>query len=236
MQKIWQQLYTKTGALRYERKFFITEATKQEVEAIINLHPAMFREIFYERFVNNIYLDSFDLKNYFDNEAGAGQRCKARIRWYGDFLGFVQNPTLELKIKNNSLGAKAAYPLAGFMMDDNFSYDSFEKVFQESQIPDWLKTELKIMDTSLFNRYKRRYFQSFNKAFRFTVDSEIQCFKPQSGSNTFLNNWTDYDSIILELKYKRDEDDAAQNITNFLPFRMTKSSKYISGIEKFNTW
>lgn len=236
MQKIWQQLYTKTGDYRYERKFFIDSLTKQEVEAIINLHPAMFREIFYERFINNIYLDSFDLKNYFENQSGTGERCKARIRWYSDFSGFIQNPTLELKIRNNSLGAKASYPLAGFMMDNDFSFDTLEKVFQESQLPDWLKTELKIMEPSLFNRYKRRYFQSHDKTFRFTVDSKIQCFQPYRGSNTFLNNWTDYNGIVLELKYKRDKDDAAQNITNFLPFRMTRSSKYVTGIERLNAW
>ena len=71
---------------RFEKKFFISELTKQEIESIIKLHPAIFSEIYYERFVNNIYLDSFDLQNYFDNIIGTFKRQKVRIRWYGDLL------------------------------------------------------------------------------------------------------------------------------------------------------
>jgi len=234
MQKIWQQLYTKIGDYRFERKFFITELTKQEIEAMIKLHPFVFSEIFYERFINNIYLDSFNLKNYFDNEAGAGQRCKARIRWYGDFFGFIQNPVLEIKMKNNNVGAKACYPLTSFVVDENFSVNTFKKLFKESEIPKWLEVELSPMEPSLFNRYQRKYFQSQDKNFRFTIDSQIQCFQPSRISNTFLKNWTDYNNIVLELKYKKDKDDLAEKVTNFLPARMTKSSKYVTGIDTLN--
>lgn len=236
MQNIWQQLYTKASNHRYERKFFVTELTKQEVEAIVKLHPAMFSEIFYERFVNNIYLDSYDLKNYFDNTSGAGERCKARIRWYGDFFGFIQKPALELKMKNNSLGAKAIFPLPGFIMDKGFSCRALKKVFEESEMPEELKIELKITEPSLFNRYQRKYFQSKDKAFRFTVDSVVKYFQPLNTYNTFLNDWTDYNGIVLELKYEKDKDDLAPKITNSLPFRMTRSSKYVTGIEGLDAW
>jgi hypothetical protein len=38
---------------------------------------------------------------------------------------------------------------------------------------------------------------------------------------------------ILELKYDHEQDEEAGFITNHLPFRMTKSSKYVMGIESF---
>ena len=52
---------------RYERKFFISELTKDEVESLVRLHPAWFSEIYNQRFVNNIYFDSLNLTNYLDN-------------------------------------------------------------------------------------------------------------------------------------------------------------------------
>ena len=41
-----------TDNYRYERKFFISELTRQEVESIIRINPVMFSEIYHERFVN----------------------------------------------------------------------------------------------------------------------------------------------------------------------------------------
>ncbi len=41
----------------------------------------------------------------------------------------------------------------------------------------------------------------------------------------------DINNIILELKYNQDMDNGANYIVNCFPFRLTKSSKYVSGIE-----
>ena len=89
-----------SGNYRYERKSVISELTKNEIKALIKLHPAMFLESYPPRFVNNLYLDSVGMNNYFDNMAGLKERVKVRIRWYGRLFGSVEKPTLELKIKN----------------------------------------------------------------------------------------------------------------------------------------
>jgi hypothetical protein len=39
------------------------------------------------------------------------------------------------------------------------------------------------------------------------------------------------DSVIMELKYDECNDLSAEKITNSFPFRLTKSSKYIMGIQ-----
>ena len=39
--------------------------------------------------------------------------------------------------------------------------------------------------------------------------------------------------IILELKYAHDQDLNADKIINHFPFRITRSSKYVSGVESF---
>ena len=46
-----------------------------------------------------------------------------------------------------------------------------------------------------------------------------------------MNNTKNNSDIILELKYDQIHDDNVELITNNLPFRLTKSSKYVSGID-----
>ncbi len=64
---------------RYERKFFISEVPKQGVETLVKLHPAMFSEIYHQRFVNNIYFDPVNLGNYHDNIEGSTHRISILI-------------------------------------------------------------------------------------------------------------------------------------------------------------
>ena len=52
------KLIRKPSQFRYERKFFISQLTKFEVESMIRIHPAVFSEIYHKRFVNNIYFDT----------------------------------------------------------------------------------------------------------------------------------------------------------------------------------
>jgi len=84
---------------RYERKFFIDNMSKRKVESIIKLNPANFKEIYKERIINNIYLDSLSKNSYTDNIDGNMERTKSRIRWYGSLFGEIANPILEFKIK-----------------------------------------------------------------------------------------------------------------------------------------
>jgi len=37
--------------------------------------------------------------------------------------------------------------------------------------------------------------------------------------------------VIIEIKYAKDLDDIAGKISGFFPFTLTKSSKYVQGIE-----
>jgi len=216
---------------RYERKFVISEITKHEIEAIIKLHPAMFSEIYYERQINNIYFDTFNMDNYIDNEVGTSKRLKVRIRWYGKLFGYIKKPVLEIKIKSGYLGSKISYPMAPFTLSNNLNLDSIHLVFKNSQlIPAIIKEELLKLNLSLLNYYKRKYFRSFNNDFRITVDSDMDFFHIHENFNTFLHKSIDYINTVLELKYGNLFDDYAEKVTNGFPFRLTKSSKYGSGV------
>ncbi len=221
---------------RYERKFFISELTRHEVESIIKLHPAMFSEIFHQRFVNNIYFDSVNLANYFSTVYGDKQRNKVRIRWYGELFGVIEKPILEFKIKNGLLGRKQSYSLNPFVLDSRFDYETLKDVIDQSDIPEIVKVTFSSLHPSLLNRYSRRYFQSKDKNFRITVDNEQSFYQINCQNNSFLNRVNDSVSIILELKYNYEMDEKAERITNYFPFRMSKNAKYVNGIENLCVW
>ena len=47
---------------RYERKFNITELPYMKIISMVKQHPGMFCEIYNERVINNIYLDTHNKK------------------------------------------------------------------------------------------------------------------------------------------------------------------------------
>jgi len=226
--------YMEKNNLRYERKFFIQHFTKHDVESEIKLHPAVFFEIYCERRVNNIYLDSFDMGNYFDNVIGLEKRTKVRIRWYGDLLGDIDSPVLELKAKNGLVCKKTSFSLPGIRLDADFSNETLRDILKKSELSDRLKLDLGCLDIALLNTYRRRYYLSADKKYRLTLDSNLEFYGMASFKNRFLDRSIDHISVVLEVKYDKDYDAGANRITSCFPFRMTKSSKYITGVERLN--
>ena len=217
---------------RYERKFFISEVDKSAVERVLRFHPALFSEIHHERHVNNIYFDSMNLKAYHENLTGASERAKVRIRWYGDLFGDIKKPVLELKMKNNMLGTKLSYPLEQFRLDERFSLEMLQKrVFPHSNLPGWIVEGLRSLEPSLLNRYKRKYFLSADTRYRLTIDTDMEFYRIGPRNNSFVEKVGIRDGIVLELKYSRQDDEGAERIAGGFPFRLTKNSKYVSGIE-----
>ena len=216
---------------RYERKFLISQLDRHRVESIIKRHPAMFSEIFHERCVNNMYFDSMNLDNYLENESGAAQRVKTRIRWYGDLFGMIQEPALQLKIKNGIVGSKISFPLNPFTLDGSFSSRSLKTTLKASKIPPLIEEELLLMQPTLLNHYARKYFQSADKKYRLTLDWDMEFYTIDPNHNTFNKKLKDFFYIVLELKYSDKDDDIADTITNYFPFRISKSSKYVRGID-----
>ena len=221
---------------RYERKYVVAKLTVPEVESVVKTHPACFSEIFHIRTVNNIYFDSFGLKSYFDRVNGAASSTKIRIRWYEDLFGYIAKPVLELKIKQGSLGRKETFPLRGFLLDNNLRFDVVKDVLMSSDMPDALKSCLSGMEFSIMNSFKRKYFQSADRKFRLTIDSDIKYYELQNNCNLFLNIVSEPGITVVEIKYDRKDDDCAAEITNSLPFRMSRNSKYINALEKLNLW
>lgn len=191
------------------------------VEQVIRMHPASFQKAFANRQVNNVYFDTASFTTFHENQSGIAQRKKYRVRWYGPFMQILQNPVLEVKVKDNLLGYKESHPLQNTTLQDLDALKA--KVNQQ------LKTH-QALQPVLLNAYQRSYWVTPNQKIRLTIDWELafhQLFKYPK-FNTFQ---LDDPAIIVELKYPEDMEDEASRIMQHLPFRLTKQSKYVEGIE-----
>jgi len=221
---------------RYERKYATGSLTPFAVEHIIKTHPACFSEIFYSRYVNNIYLDTFGLKSYFEKINGSPSSIKTRIRWYGELFGYIANPFLEFKIKRGAMGKKDSFPLGGFTLDEKLSTGGLMDILRGSKLPDDANVCFPCMELSILNRFSRKYFLSADKKFRLTVDSGIEYYRIDSSRNMFLNRVPEGNMTVIEIKYDSKNDDLASGITGGFPFRIFRNSKYINGVENLNLW
>ena len=103
---------------------------------LLKVHPGLtFAGI--NRFLS--YFDTMNMDNYLDNEFGTAQRVKTRVRWYGNLFGEIQEPVLQLKMKNGIVGSKITFPLVSFTLDKTFSSSLFKTIIESSIIPPLVK-------------------------------------------------------------------------------------------------
>ena len=210
--------------MRFERKYQISHLSKFAVEQAVRLHPAGFRKIFPNRQVNNIYFDTPDYQTCRANIEGSNQRKKFRLRWYGKEVQTINNPRFEIKIKHNELGRKEVFPFENTHLKD--LQQLTEKVNQQFSIYNF---QFSIFKPTLLNTYQRSYFGSSDGKFRITIDWNLQ-FYPPLNQATFQQQPLIEKQVILELKYEEADDRLAESIFQYLPFRQTKSSKYVKGV------
>ena len=215
---------------RYERKFAIAGASLAEVEHHVRHHPAVFLQEYSSRIVNNIYLDSPDLRNYHQNVTGHSHRAKLRVRWYGPLFGTVPQAVLEQKCKRGLLGTKQSAQLAPFEFGRQASAQGVRRWLEASSLPENLDQEIHHSEPTLVNRYRRHYFRSGDRKVRLTIDSELTFHRFHRHTNSFLSEVEMPALVVLELKYSDAASDEAASVANHLPFRMTRMSKYVFGL------
>ena len=216
---------------RFERKFTVPDIYKLErIEQIIKSNSYLFREVYHERQVNNIYFDTIGYNDYLDNVLGVSDRKKTRIRWYNDTFGDIQKPVLEIKIKKGLVGDKWSYKLKPFTLDNSFDNDLIQKVFRSSDLPLPILESVKMVTPTLLNSYKRRYFLSADNRFRVTLDYNLLYHKIDKRFNNFNFAPAKDANKIVELKYSLSDDWEANAISSQFPFRLNKNSKYVNGV------
>jgi len=213
---------------RYERKFLVTGMPFENLWHVVRVSPGLFRPVFEPRWVNNIYFDSIDLNAFADTIEGIRDRVKVRIRWYGNETGAVGEPVLELKRKRGFVSLKDRFPLTPWETGTRFSTDSMRKHLAATNLPAEVQELLKSTRPILFNRYFRSYAISHCSSYRITVDRYLEFRRLMHGPH--LARSVSVADLVLELKYGFDADAGVRSITQHFPFRMTKSSKYATGI------
>lgn len=221
---------------RKERKFVVTGSSITAVEFFIKSHPAMFFKPFPARFVNNIYFDSRDFHNYGDNVIGSAKRLKFRIRWYGEQFGYIEKPVLEIKIKKGLAGSKRHYKLAPFTFEPGFSQKEMKAMLAASNLPREISEILKHQSPTLLNQYHRKYFLSADRVFRVTLDHKLRYAKIGKYQNAFMQRINNDRDVILELKYDTKWDEEANKISESFPFRLSKNSKYVNGVDELDAY
>ena len=214
---------------RYERKYTTNVSSPAETELAIKLHPAMFSEKFPPRFINNIYFDTPDFKDYQDSVQGVSHRRKIRIRWYGDLKENVENAQIEIKHKNGILVSKERFPLIPFNRKDLQDKDKWQDILERSQVPASIIIEIQDRSHVVLNRYHRKYFLTPDENYRITIDNNMQSQMVgwfNKNSRSLQSN-----ELIIELKYDLDADLDVGKIARFLPFTLGKNSKYLRAVE-----
>ncbi len=224
-----------TDDFRYERKFLPTGLDLAGALAVVHRHPSLFREAYPPRLVNNVYLDSPTLGNYHDHVNGTANRSKTRVRWYGPPHGPIESPTLERKIKQGLVSRKETHRLPSLHLEGAAGRSRLAETFREAEIPELLRFGLPHLQPSLFNCYRRHYFLSRDRQFRLTVDSDLRfagiCGDTIAPDQAAFPSVHNSNFVIIELKYATENAGQADAVTNALPFRMTRCSKYILGIQ-----
>ena len=223
--------YLEQTQYRFERKFFTSDLCEKELEMALKLNSFIFKEIYYQRFINNIYFDTHFLNSYYDNVDGRDNRIKARIRWYGDLFQQIEKPILEFKNKRGLVGFKDSYIINNFVFIPDISTQEVSNILNKSSLPQNIKLKMDLMNPVLVNRYKRKYFQSSCKRFRVTIDSALSFYEIDKTNNNLINKKVEDKAVILEVKYDKKFDEVAGQVTAQLPIILTKSSKFVQGVD-----
>jgi len=216
---------------RCEIKFIASEMDLPTVNACLKLHPCLFREIYRPRRVNNTYFDTDALRFFNENRSGVAERTKIRIRWYGEKTPKV-NPVLEYKIKSGISGRKKRYALPCCETGIEGDTAALQRAIDWALLPQRVRSDLACVRPWVGNSYKRRYYETNDRRFRVTIDTDLTYWKSDA-------LWCDGESvcrdggrIVVELKFDAELRSEAGSLFNDFPLRVEKNSKYVRGVEQ----
>jgi len=216
---------------RHERKFLVLGLEQALVELALKTNPLCFRESYNPRFVNSLYLDTRYFSSFRENIEGYSDREKVRLRWYGELNSQNNSAVLEFKYKRGLVVFKERFPLKDVFLRSGIYRRNLLEEIRANNLPKASWDKVSVTDPVLICRYKRKYFETVGLPFRATVDVGM-CYIGFLGQSLNLElQIVDRQSVILELKYPPKYEYLAKEITEAFPFRVTKSSKYVMGLQ-----
>ena len=168
--------------MRREVKFLLIKGEAAWMRSCILQHPALFQQEYEDRYVNNIYFDTVDFKNYHDNLDGIANRIKVRLRWYGRDIRKVRHPALEIKYRKNLYSGKKIHRIPKNADLKKSNWIAFLKALSSKEL-EAILYRASYMPV-LCNRYLREYYRSKCKRFRLTLDQGL-LYLPQASAKKY---------------------------------------------------
>lgn len=209
----------------YELKFTTIGVDMSQIELQVLTNPGMFSEIYFNRSINNIYLDSFDY-----SENVAWPTVKTRIQWFGEINGLIENSFLEFKTSHNNHQLEESYLLGPFIMNRNFNTQTILSALEQSQLPSHVMEQLADKRPAFMNRYRRQYFLSANHHFLITIDESMSYYDLDPNSQHFLQQIKD-PRIVIKLKYAQKDDPDLDMIASAFPHKVSGHPNYSNQIK-----
>ncbi len=216
---------------RHEIKMTTERIALPWIHSWLRLHPAGFSELYPPRRVNNVYFDTPELASYEENLAGVAERVKLRMRWYGTDMNNVRG-TVEMKCKHALDGWKVSQKLQATIDLAAQSWSQITTALR-AELRDAMRLTLEFANRPvLINRYDREYHQTVDGKVRVTLDYTQEVFAQWSASAPNLHLAVPVrDLVIVEAKADRADHDRLAQVASAFPLRMSKASKYVSGVE-----
>jgi hypothetical protein len=215
---------------RCERKYPLSAADLPELRWWQRGPGRRFVATYPSRTVNNVYFDSPDWDNYADNLSGTSRRTKCRLRWYGP-LETAEVVVFEAKHRRNAIGHKRQQRIpAGELELASLPFERFYERLRPLLDPPlrlWLDQGHRPV---LYNRYRREYYAA-PEGLRMTVDTGIVYAPLHRGRLRGLRLIPSAAPTVIEFKYPLERRGEAEEALRRLPFRATRSSKYVVGVD-----
>lgn len=206
------------------------------VRSWIRTHRGVFSESFPPRVVNNLYMDTHDLQWLDDSVEGFSERRKVRLRWYGEQTDAV-SAVLEVKRKRDRANWKLRHALVEPLeLRAGATWPAIVSKLV-GFVPGWMRAEIGVdLVPVLVNRYHREYYEDRSGKLRITIDYNQDVYDQRfSARPNFVRRAPRRYSLVVEVKGPLDEWERIKEVTNELPLRVTRNSKYALGYESIGS-
>jgi len=215
-------------SLRYEIKVAGQEASYHRLRMALETRPEAIRELYPERNVQSVYLDSHFGRALEENLAGISHREKLRFRWYGaDTNGVVGK--LELKVRENMLGWKRTASVDQAMEVEGATRVDFVHQLRANLPAAW-KVRLAGLEPVQWVSYRREYLTTADRAVRLTIDRDLRTWDQRWSrrlSRRAFEETPRSNVLVLELKCAPDRVAVAERIVHRLPWPVGRCSKFV---------
>jgi VTC domain len=216
--------------LRHELKFACEDEAYPRLRMALRLARSGVRPLHPPRVVQSLYLDTSHGRALAENLAGASEREKLRLRWYG-VEGERVAGVLERKCRENSLGWKESVRLGELLVR---GAERRRFVAELARLAGGIWAErLAGLEPAQWVRYRREYLTTADGRVRVTIDRQLFCADQRLRARLADTAPTPaLRLLVLELKCAPEHLAEARELAASLPVTLGRCSKFVLASER----